>query len=288
MTLARPVILMVATITVVATILLFRYTRALPEPSPITADAVYKNGRLWIPVDNDGTKTLALVDSGTSMSVFPDHWRAISATGDFETIASPFGQRRIPVYELDAIYIAGEWFRNKRVLVTEASYPLIGGNILFEGKNILFSQNGLKFDQHYDPASADACVQTLVNFQGSSVATAVEAVFFLMIIDGVEQKLFFDTGRRAALEATSLADKPARKPFPRPDIRSNSLGDWKLTPYYARHAEVTLGNDRLSLPYRHYYRDQSVPAPFVMGAEILKTYSILVDYRKGRACFFKN
>lgn len=259
--------------------------RTAPDVSAVSNKFVFEKGRLWAVAEN-GRRALALVDTGASMSVFPDEWHSTLPNAGSEIVSTPFGQRQLPVSRIESLQVGGILFDSK-VLIAKVRYPVIGNDILFSRNNVLLSQSGAAFDVEYDPNKAIFCARAVVRYQGNTLQSPVDAIFLMLNIDGVEQKVFLDTGIAPALQATAFAPMPKKKLFPRPDIRSNSLGEWRFVPYFGREASLSLGNRETALSYHHYYTDRSVDAPFVMGAGILNDYSILIDHRKGRACFFR-
>jgi hypothetical protein len=251
----------------------------------VSANRPFQKGRLWALLNDGDRQALALIDSGATMSVLPRTWMEAGKTGRFETVETPFGSRQYPAFQSQSLTIAGIPFSGRRVLSADVKFPLIGADLLFSKGTVLFARSGVKFGQPYDVEKAVACVGLDIEFSGNSTQTAVRSVHFLLNIDGVERKVFFDTGRAPVLEGSS-APLPPKKPFPRIDVIKNMFGQWSLVPYYSRKASIKLAGAEKIVPYRHYFTDRSVKSPFILGARILDTYSIVVDHKNGRACFF--
>lgn len=245
---------------------------------------VFTKGRLWALTNNN--QTLALIDSGTAMSVFPNNWPSLAEVEGRENVLTTFGQRQLDVRKLKMTRIGNEYFEGK-VLAGEVSYPIIGNDFIFRANNVLFTRDGLEFDVDYRQGDAIACVGAIVGYQGNTISTPVGSIRLVLNINNTEQIVYFDTGRASTLEASALAPRPIKNLFPRVDIRFNSLGEWSLVPYFSRKALISIGGQKEIIPYRHYYIDRTEDTPFVMGAGILRNFSILIEPRKGRACFFQ-
>ena len=252
----------------------------------VSANRPFQQGRLWALLTDGDRQALALVDSGATMSVLPKSWIAPGKASGSETVETPFGSHRYPAFQSQSLRIGDVAFPGRRVLSADVKHPLIGADLLFSKGNVLFARSGLKFGQPYDVEQAVACAGLDIEFSGNSTETPVRSIRLLLNIDGAEQKVFFDTGRAPALEGSSAAPLPLKKPFPRVDFIKNFFGQWSLAPYYPRKASIKLADDERSIGYRHYFNDGSVKAPFILGAGILDTYSIVVDPKHGRACFF--
>jgi hypothetical protein len=256
------------------------YGANAPKASADGAAFMFGRGRLWASLDGHRT---ALIDSGTTMSLFPKNWKGLGAAQGSEAVSTLFGRSWLPTHFVDRLSVGGLPFQG-RVLVADVRYPIIGSDFLFSRNNVLLTRQGLRFDAVYDPADAIACAGLRVN---RGAGSAVASVHLLLNIDGVEREVYFDTGIAPALQASALLPESEKKLFPRMDIRSNALGQSGLAAYFSREATLSLGERRKRIPYRHYHLDRSVGAPFVMGAGILKEYSVLIDLQKGRACFFE-
>lgn len=278
-------ILFVAAAAIVAAAFLINWHLRQPPkvPSP-NSPFTFSKDRLWASVD--GRQELALIDSGTSMSIFPANWYPISLSDRIETGVSQFGQRQFATGAIGPIKIAGVTFKGN-VMVADMDYPIIGDDFIFSSNNVLFSISGLRFDVPYDPADAVHCARMVFAYEAEPKKSAVNAVYFLLKIDDREQMVFFDTGNPAALEGTAFAPMPEKKLFPIPDLISNSMGQWRFTQFFYRHAQLSLGAEKMTLSYQHFYTQGSVDAPFIMGAGILNHFSILLDGAHDRACFFK-
>jgi hypothetical protein len=166
-------------------------------------------------------------------------------------------------------------------------FPLIGSDFLFSSGAVRLSASGLEFNPSYEPANADHCAGLTLDFSGNTLESPVKSVRITLVIDGREQSAFLDTGRRETLAGTAAAPAPGRRSLPKFDVRFNSLGEWKFAPYRSRTATLAIGRSDLTVGYQHFTTDESVAAPFVLGAGILKHYSLVIDPAKGRACFFR-
>jgi hypothetical protein len=270
-------ILLAAAVIIAAAIIYGRRAPALQADSAFN----FKKGRLWASIDG---RAAALIDSGTSMSIFPKDWTALGEVEGSEGVSTPFGERRLSVRRIRPSKIGGIPFKGT-VLAGDVPYPIIGNDFIFSRNNVLFTRDGLEFDVASGAEDAAACVGLLIGYQGHATNSAVASIHLLLEIDGSEQKVYFDTGIPSALTASASAPEPTKKLFPRLDVRHNTLGEWALAPYFSRQASLGFGDKSRSVPYRHYYMDKKGRAPFVMGAGILQDYSILIDHQKGRACF---
>ena len=274
-------IFLVAAAAIVAAAMIYgRRAPALPADS---SAFVFKKGMLWASVDG---RAAALIDSGTSRSVFPKDWSTLGEAEGSQRISTPLGESRLPVRRMRPSKIGGIAFEGS-VFAGDVPYPIIGNDFIFSKGNVLFSRTGLEFDVSYAPEDAIACVPLVIGYSGNTTSSPVESIHLLLEIDGAQQKVYFDTGMAAALMATASAPQSATKLFPRMDLQHNSFGKWALAAYFYREASLSLGDRSKSLPYRHYYTDNSWGVPFVMGAGILKEYSIVFEPRKGRACFYE-
>ena len=63
--------------------------------APISANQPLKNGRLWSLLKHGDSHALVLIDSGATMSVFPQTWVEKGKASGFETVETPFGSRHI-------------------------------------------------------------------------------------------------------------------------------------------------------------------------------------------------
>ncbi|MFL6772353.1 MAG: hypothetical protein ACJ8ET_00705, partial [Sphingomicrobium sp.] len=258
-----------AVLTAVAAISLGNSAGAPPN---LAAEYVYANGRLWARVTDGERHRLGLIDTGASISVFSVNWAKGKPQLASQTMASAFGTRLAPAFKPGPMRIADHGFDFRSGLVGETSYPIIGSDFLFSFDRIRISKNGLEPNATYDMGEAIYCSPLTLNFAGNNADSPIKSVFFELIVDGVRQKAFLDTGRQGALAATALAPIGNAKHRTRLDIRFNSIREWKLAPYYSRNAALTLGTATVHLPYQHFYNDRTVTAPFVVGGGILETY----------------
>jgi hypothetical protein len=271
-------------IVVAALVLIAQLWSEAPSRTALKGGYGFYQGELWAAAGSAGTP--ALIDTGTTTSVFPKDWPFSSPSHSQARVTTVFGERMLALRRVGPTRIGGRRFEGE-VFTANLRNPHIGDDFIFGSGNVLLSVSGLKFDVDYDASDAIACVGWQLSFAGGGIEGPLAKVELMLTIDGVEQRAFLDTGRSAALAATAALPMPKEKLFPRPDILLNGFGDWKFSPYFARHAVLSLGGERASFDYHHYYTDRSDDAPFVVGAEMLKHYSILIDRKKHRACFFK-
>lgn len=277
-------VIVTAAVTIVAAAFLVTLAaRRAPTSSKPISGFIFSKGRLWASVD--GSSSLALIDSGTSMSAFPVAWPT-TATGKVEVISTAYGKQQLPVGAIQSTKIGGIPFKGD-VLRLDSSYPIIGNDFIMASDNVLLSRSGIQFNVSYQAGSAAHCAPLEIMYDAGGQHPAINSMNIILNIDGIEQRVFFDTGNPTVLQGTALAPMPKEKLFPIPDITSNAAGQWKFTQFFNRRANILLDGEELSLPYQHYYTERSTNTPFIMGAGILNHFSVLLDRAHRRACFFK-
>jgi hypothetical protein len=229
---------------------------------------------------------MALVDTGSAMPFLNARLvaRGSGRTEGSRTVRSGFGTYELPVANLPSLRAGSREFHGAQVVVEDRGPPILGSSVLFQSGNILFSKEKTEFDVDEARLSASFCAPLIIDLLGSTYSSPVRRVYFRLEVDGVPQKVLFDTGRAETLVGTSSAPAP-KSGWPRFELHGDFNGRTRLWRYYRERGHVRLGPELTSLAYKRFPSLDHIATPFVMGAGVLNTHSVFIEPRRGRACF---
>lgn len=264
-------------------------------PSKLSAFQLHE-GHPWMMLSVGDAEVMAVADTGSTQPYLgPNLVNQVESrlVGE-KAIETPFGTRQVLEVQVKSLGFGGREFQWLTVLVEKSSLhqevPIIGASLLFSSDNTLFTRDGFDFDVDESSMPAGTCVPVLIDLTGNTLGHPVAAVYFRMRINGSDKKVFFDTGFPDVLAGTPKSTASGdRAGWPRPSLlKDPASGRLQFSWAYPSNAVIELGDDSINVKYLRQSRFNYIDAEFVMGAGILREYSILITPRRGRACFFKN
>jgi hypothetical protein len=204
-----------------------------------------------------------------------------------QNVATPFSTKKFPLVKSDDVIVGSKTLNEVNFLAIRTRYPIIGNNILLYEESVSLSTTGVRFGVTRPAQVPLATVPLIFSYMNGSVQSGIQAIFFILTIEGIEQKVFFDTGRTDLLTATSqfIPRDPIRRR--KIDIRFNAMGEWGLSHYTHYETKLHLGSEYIEHKFRHVVNDRSVNAPFIMGSSILNHFDITISVGDKQALFFR-
>lgn len=203
-----------------------------------------------------------------------------------QNVATPFSTKKFPLVKSDDVIAGSKSLNEVNFLALKTRFPIIGNNIIFCEESVSLSANGVSFDV-MRPAQAPLATIPLVHtYRNGTIQSGIKSIFFILTIEGTEQKVFFDTGRADLLTATAqfIPKEPMSKR--KINIRFNAFGEWGLSHYTQSRAKIRLGSEEFEYQFRHEVNDRSVEAPFIIGSSIFNYFDIAISVGEKQALFF--
>ena len=245
-------------------------------------------GRPWAPIRLDGNVRMALVDTGTSVTVLNSALAEGRVARDLgpRIVRSSFGRYSLPIAVVHGLSIADAPPGDATVLLSTASTNVIGAASIFATPAVMIGRDRLDFAPEAPRKRAAFCAPLVLDLLGGDLNAPISAVYFMLDVDGRPQKVLFDTGRQELLTGTALAPVQTGAWVPRFEFRRSVEGEHAPVLYYPQTGALRLGQRRLDVDYHRQPGLAAVAAPYVLGAAILDDYDILIERPRGRACFF--
>ena len=205
----------------------------------------------------------------------------------YQNVATPFSTKKFPLVKCDDVIVGPKIVSEVNFLAMKTRYPVIGNNILLCEETVSLSTTGVRFGVTPPAQVPLATVPLIFSYMNGSVQSGIQAIFFILTIEGIEQKVFFDTGRTDLLTATSqfIPREPIRRR--KIDIRFNPMGEWGLSHYTHYETKLHFGSEYIEHKFRHVVNDRSVDAPFIIGSSILNHFDIAMSVGNRQALFFR-
>ena len=193
-----------------------------------------------------------------------------------------------PIVAPAGVELNGQKLDGTKFVASKTRFPIIGNNILFAHGGLLLGRDGIKFGPRVDNARPLASVNAIVTYGESDLSHSVERVAVSLLIDGVPQKAFIDTGLRTVMAATASAPLPSGSAAKGFDLKFNALGQFKPATYYKRRAKIMIGEKEMEFPYRQFSSDRFGTEPFVIGGGILEFFDLHIDAHSKVVSFFES
>lgn len=204
----------------------------------------------------------------------------------YQKVATAFKESEWPVVKVALGQAGHRRIRNLEFLVSKTRFPIVGNNIIFEQDYVALSTEGIHYGLFNSEASPLATFPLITSFRNGSPSSGVKSLFFVLNIDGRDQRVFFDTGRAELLTGTAKLARSKPRGMRRFDFRFNTVGHWGLSTYSKAKATLQIGSQDFEYEYCHLLNEKSVDAPFIMGASILDQFDIAMSISERRATFF--
>ena len=253
---------------------------------PALAEFAFHDGRPWTRISIAGREEMALADTGTALPILNPRLVPESNSGAISqrTVRSPFGRYQLRAATVKSMRVLSRDFARAEVLVEGGGPSTVGASILFQPQNTLIAMDGIYFDIDPSRHLSMHCVRIVLDLLGPNLDSPVGRLYFLLDIDGVEQKVLFDTGRSDVLVGTASAPGAASR-WPRFEVHRDLNGRLRVWRYYQETGTIRLGTQTLAVTYKRFPALDSIDASYVLGAGLLATHSVLIEHRRGRACF---
>ncbi|MBH5322817.1 hypothetical protein [Aurantiacibacter sediminis] len=232
------------------------------------------------------TATLALVDTGASVSVFPRKMVVGETIIEHAKVATRFGMRREPLIELDGVDVDGRRFDCVRALAVKRRTSLVGLQLLMAHDTFWLGREGIGFACEAPQGDVLTTAEVRLLRDDPAFEQRVTGLSLLLELDGRMRECFFDTGRTTLLAASAFLESTEQQGSRGFDLHYNGLGEFGLARYHRRSARIRLGSWSTDIKYRHHHADKTFRQPFVLGGGILKHFDVHVAIPKLQATFY--
>ncbi|MEW4448182.1 hypothetical protein [Qipengyuania sp. JC766] len=246
----------------------------------------YKVNRLWVPFRYANYESLALVDSGASVSVVPRRIAAGQPILENANVQTRLATRKEPVVALGPVEVAGSSFEKARFLAMRGRTCLLGLDLLLSRGSLSLGSWGVRFGGTAPAGKALGTVEIDTVHADAAYRSRITGLSLKVEIDGEQQACFLDTGRTSTLAATAALPVPSGSARKGLDIEFNGFGEFGLRRFHRRIAHVRIGTLERNIRFRHLHADKTASQPYVIGGGILKECDILLSPDDRIATFF--
>ena len=246
------------------------------------------DGKPYVEASIEGQRVLSLFDTGSTFNILPS--KLVKALHQVDSrkrsVRTVLGSRDFRTTDA-VVSLDGHISPGTRHLIGDLRRPVIGAGLIFSTRSIYISKEGFQFDPSFDMKDASHCDNGIVlDLSGQALDAPIGRIYLTLLINGTRELVMLDTGNANFLTGTRR-DNDNQWQFPDGlQVISDANGSFGIRRYINRTAMLSIGDSNLPIKYKSYPGYVEPRVRYVLGAEFLNHYSLYMEPRRGKICYF--
>ena len=262
--------------------------RAESEMAKLTGEFTFIDGKPYVEAVIDCRSVLSLFDTGSTFNIVPSKMVNSPSQADLPTrsIRTVLGMKGFKTADAE-ISLEDRKLPSATILIANTQRPVIGAGLIFSTTSISISKEGFRFNPSSKLEEASHCDNGIVSdLSGSTLDAPIGRIYLTLMINDVPELVMLDTGNPNLLTGTQR-DNDKKWQFPDGlQVVTDAHGNMGLRRYVNRTASLSIGSAKLRIKYKSFPGYVEPRVRFVLGAAFLDHYSLYLEPRRGKVCYF--